>query len=100
MKTNMINLIAKDLATDLRAWSNNPTSCGQEIGTAMTCDREKFIQASGRATCRECGKRIEPMTEAIPFYVSFTDGSYNSWTATKAYIHRHPQECGNVETTP
>lgn len=94
----MVNLISKSLAQDLRTWSSDPTSCGQEIGIAMTCDGEKSIMASGRATCRECGKRIEGMTEAIPFYVSFTDGSYNSWTATKAYIHRHPQECEG-ETT-
>lgn len=43
--------------------------------------------ATGRATCRECGKKIKKGDRVVRFPYSFTDGSYNSFTAYDCYIH-------------
>ena len=60
---------------------------GDQHGNCVTLDGFATVSASGRARCRECGDRIAKGDAAIPIYVSFSDGSYNPWTATAAYIH-------------
>lgn len=48
---------------------------------------EDLPLASGRATCRCCGEKIEHGDEQLIFPYSFTDASYNSWTAVEAHVH-------------
>jgi hypothetical protein len=53
--------------------------------------------ATGRATCRCCGKRIARGDQELVFPYSFTDGgSYNSWTAVEIHIHR--EDCKGATT--
>lgn len=49
-----------------------------------------YIEAAigtGRASCRQCGNKIKKGEKAIKFPYSFTDGSYNAWTAVTCQIH-------------
>ena len=44
-------------------------------------------ESSGRAHCRQCGNKIAKGEKSILFPYSFTDGSYNGWTAIDCQIH-------------
>lgn len=43
--------------------------------------------ATGRARCRVCGEKIAKGDDDLVFFASFTDGSYNSWTAIECHAH-------------
>jgi len=88
-----IHLIDKYDAKDIREWANTQ-QCGREIGSCMVDEFEREVMATGRCRCRQCGEKIKKGEIAIPFFASFTDGSYNSWTATRGYIHKN--DCSNT----
>ena len=43
---------------------------------------------TGRATCRICGQKITKGALDVRFAHSFTDGSYNPWTAVECHAHK------------
>lgn len=44
--------------------------------------------ATGRAKCRVCAQQISKGSPEWVFPFSFTDGSYNSWTAVECHAHK------------
>lgn len=57
---------------------------GDQCGIIQTCG---LVFATGRARCRLCGEKIEKGIECVDLFVSFTDGSYNPWTASTGKLH-------------
>jgi hypothetical protein len=63
-----------------------------------------IVKASGRATCRCCGTKIEKGDDAIVFFYDFH--GCGAWTAVECYIHldeckseflETPKEASNCE---
>ena len=87
----MPKLMEKYECEDVREWAHSER-IGTQIGCTQVDDSERSVVATGRATCRQCGKKIVRGEKAVPFFVSFTDGSYNPWTSMRAFIHF--DDCG------
>jgi hypothetical protein len=49
------------------------------------------IAGTGRATCRNCGKKIAKDIPAMRFYWDFH--GCGSWTATLVQLHENPSDC-------
>lgn len=57
---------------------------GQPLYTHEGIGQPKIMRATGRSTCRLCGKKIQKNDLCIQFAY---DDEGNSWTAIDMYIH-------------
>jgi len=79
---------ASDLRRDVSLADVNNQPRGTEFGIV------EIIPATGRATCRVCGKKIAKGSKAVKFMWDFTGSG--SWTLIECQIHL--EECSPAET--
>lgn len=59
----------------------------QNVKIPDSNDMAEIKDGTGRATCRQCGKKIQKGEKSIGFFYSLSESSYNSWTACWCQIH-------------
>lgn len=74
-----VKLLSAREGANFRAGGTNEQGNAFEAGTA-----------SGRATCRSCGQRIDKGEAALVGFYDFTH-NYGSWTSVRLWIH--VQDC-------
>lgn len=70
-----VRMLQPRVAESFRNGGLNEQGNGFELGVA-----------TGKATCRCCGKRIEKGARAFTGYYDFS-GNYGSWTSQKIWLH-------------
>ena len=79
---------ANDLRNDVKESPVNNRPRGTQFGIV------EIIPATGRATCRVCGKKISKGSKAVKFMWDFTGSG--SWTLIECQIHL--EDCIPAET--